>query len=116
MEDNQQDLIQLTTSINATERYKRYLQICSLSMPEPLTDLEIEVLDELYHSEGATLTTETRKCICENLNKSSSQLNNYVRYLRKKGVIQEDKIHPNLMIRIPKTETFTITINMKVII
>jgi hypothetical protein len=106
----------IISKVKATERYKKYLQIISLFMTKPLTSVEIDVLDELYHTSNGVLTTESRKTIRENINMSPENLNNYIRGLRKKNVIIDETINSRFLITIPPDELFNINLELKVIV
>jgi chaperonin cofactor prefoldin len=107
--------IKINSRVQALERYKKYLEVSSVFMKNPLTKLEIKFMDELFNNSGGIITTESRKTVRENLNISAEQLNNYIRGLRKKGVIIDDNISPHFLIDIPESETFSISVNCKVV-
>lgn len=114
-ETNTSETFTLNSKVTALDRYKKYLQIVSLLMKKPLTDLEITILDEFYHASYGVITTESRRTVRENVNLSSENLNNYILKLRKRKVIIDDRINPNLLIAIPETETFDIHLKLAII-
>ena len=109
--------INLSSTVQAQERYKKFLQIVSLFLKEPLTPVEISIIDEFYHAEAGNITTNSRRQVRENLNMSAAQLNNYIRVLRnnKKVIAKNSLISPFLQ-PIPEGENMFIAIKLKVTI
>jgi hypothetical protein len=94
--DNQQkipDVKPVTVTHKPGQRFNKVLSILSSLIPSGLTEMEINILSEL-HKSGGQLNTDTRKQICKSLAITSDYLNNYVKKLRKKGVIKNEDLHP----------------------
>lgn len=109
--------VTLSSKVKATERYKKVLQVVSLFLKEPITPVEISIIDEFYHAESGLITTESRKTVRQNLNMSAEQLNNYIRVLRKtKKLIIKDSLHPIFLQTLPEGDTMTIIINLQVVL
>jgi poly-beta-hydroxyalkanoate depolymerase len=112
--------IVLTSKVKATERYRVFLQVASLFMKNPLTPVEISIIDEFYHAESGLITTGSRKTVRENLNISAGQLNNYIRELRIKKIIIEDSLNPRVLQPLPEVKEengrMRIIINLDVVL
>lgn len=108
--------INISSKVKATERYKKFLQVASLFLKEPITPVEVSIIDELYHAESGLVTTESRKTVRDNLNTSAEQLNNYIRSLRKKKLIKDDSIHPLFLQILPEGDFMVISIKLEVIL
>lgn len=106
--------ISLKSKVKATERYRRYLQVLSLFLHKPLTPVEMDIIDEFYHTESGAITSSSRKIVRENLNVSAEHLNNYIKRLRIKGIIKEDSLIPMLLQPIPEGDNMQININLAV--
>ena len=85
--------VALKSKIRATDRYRKYLKIVSVFLLKPLTNTEIDIIENLFLLSEGILTSEVRSKICDELNISSNQLNNYIRQLRIKNVIVENELN-----------------------
>lgn len=84
--------IKLSLSTSNNDRYRKALSILSSILPEHLTEKDINIICLIYQMEGKReLTTAKRKSIREVLGISEQDLNNYVRQLKRKKVLVEDK-------------------------
>jgi len=95
--------------------FPKYLKLVNVILPKPLTLKEIEVLSEFMKLKGDIVSedrfgTQARKLVREKFGfKSSSNLDNYIKYLKNKGVLvyaEEDskKLIINKRIAIPQDE------------
>lgn len=112
-ETNSPSFLRIAARVKATSRYRKFLEVSSVFLTNPFTKVEMDLLDELYH-QGGQITTDSRKTIRDNLDVSPEQLNNYIRALRKKGVIHDDVIVPALMCQIPAQSPFNIVVQLQV--
>jgi hypothetical protein len=108
--------ISLKSKVKATDRYRKYLEVLSLFLREPITDVEMQIIDEFYHAESGAITTSSRKTVRENMDVSAEHLNNYIRRLRLKKLMTKDSLIPMLLQPIPEGETMKIHINLAVIL
>ena len=94
--------------------YPKYLKLVNVILPDPLTPKEIEVLSNFMELEGDLVEhdrfgTQSRSLVRANLGfKSNSNLDNYIKYFKKKNIIylspKTNKLEINPKIAIPKSE------------
>ncbi len=94
--------------------YPKYLKLVNVILPEPLTPKEIEVLSSFMELEGDLVEhdrfgTQSRSLVRTKLGfKSNSNLDNYIKYFKKKNIIylspKTNKLEINPKIAIPKNE------------
>lgn len=98
----------MTVTINkkapVTERFKIFLHLASTFFNFTLTDKEIAVMNEFFWVSQGVIDTDSRKAVAHALSMSEFNLNNYLLKLRKKNVINEDGIKPELMVNIAPSE------------
>lgn len=91
--------------INRGDFFPKYLKLVNVILPEPLTNKEIEVLSEFMVLQGDLVRldrfgTQARNLVRTKMGfKTNSNLDNYVKYFKDKGVIVLD----------PKTEKLVIS-------
>jgi hypothetical protein len=95
--------------------YPKYLKLVNVILPEPLTNKEIEVLSSFMELEGDLVDndrfgTQARSHVRAKLGfKTNANLDNYIKYFKKKNIIQVSKktgkLEINPKIAIPKNET-----------
>ena len=98
--------------VSRNKFYHKYLQLINVILPEPLTTKEIEILSAFMELEGDLIEedrfgTQCRKYIRDKFKfKSYSNLDNYIKYMKQKGVLLRDedtgKLIINKRIEIPK--------------
>ena len=93
--------------------YPKYLKLVNVILPDPLTPKEIEVLSKFMELEGDLVEedrfgTQARTVVRNKLGfKTNSNLDNYIKYFKKKGVLfinTKGKLQLNPKISIPKNE------------
>lgn len=107
--------------------YPKYLKLINVILPQPLTQREIDILSAFMELEGDVVDndrfgTQARRLVRERFKfKSHSNLDNYIQYFKRKGVLYTDdtgKLKVVNSINIPKDEkevelTFNFTFNEK---
>ena len=84
--------------------YPKYLKLENVILPKPLTTKEIEVLSCFMELQGELVErdrfgTQSRSLVRERLGfKTNSNLDNYIRYFKEKGVIEKDPKTKKLVI------------------
>ena len=95
--------------IDRKDFYPKYLKLINVILPVPLTTREIEVLSAFMELKGDIATerfgTQARKIVRERFNfKKHSNIDNYIKYFKNKGVVIKDsktnklKINPRVSI------------------
>ena len=91
----------------------KYLKLVNVILPDPLTQREIDVLAAFMELEGDLVKedrfgTQARGVVRKKFGfKSYSNLDNYIKYFKKKGVLFQDtegKLKLNPKISIPESE------------
>ena len=100
--------------LNRKEAYPHYLRLINVILPKPLTPREIDVLSAFMELEGDIIEedrfgTQARKIVREKFGfKKHSNLDNYIKYLKNKGVLYLDendgKLRINNRVAIPQDE------------
>lgn len=109
--------ITISSKVKATERYKKFLQVASLFLKEPMTPVEVSIIDEFYHAEAGLITTQSRKTVRDNLKMTPEQLNNYIGVLRKKKkLIVGNSLHPLFLQPMPEGDIMGIAIKLEVVL
>jgi len=98
--------------VSRKEFYPQYLKLVNVILPKPLTAKEIEVLSAFMELEGDLVEndrfgTQARKLIREKFGfKKHSNIDNYIKYFKRKGVLYIDgsKLRVIESINIPKDE------------
>lgn len=100
-------------NLNLKEFYPKYLQLVNVILPKPLTNKEIEILTAFMELRGDIeedrFGTQARKIVRERFGfKKHSNLDNYIKYFKNKGIILVDEVSGKLEISkrlaIPKDE------------
>jgi len=82
--------------INRKDFNPKYLKLVNVILPEPLTSKEIEVLSCFMELQGDLVQidrfgTQARAVVRERLGfKTNSNLDNYIKYFKQKGVIEKN--------------------------
>tara|TARA_Y100001973_G_C5203658_1_gene339746 strand:+ start:1590 stop:1961 length:372 start_codon:yes stop_codon:yes gene_type:complete len=96
--------------INRKDFYPKYLKLINVILPKPLTQREIDVLSAFMELKGDIVSderfgTQARKLVREKFNfKKHSNIDNYIKYFKTKGVVIKDqetkklKINPRISI------------------
>ena len=114
-------------NISRKNFYPQYLKLINVILPEPLTQKEIDILSAFMELEGDIANndrfgTQARRLVRERfMFKSNSNLDNYIKYFKRKGVLYIDDsgiLQVVDSINIPKKEkevelTFNFTFNEK---
>lgn len=99
--------------LNKKEFIPKYLKLINVILPLPLTNKELEILSAFMELEGDLVEndrfgTQARSYVREKFGfKTHSNLDNYIKYFKNKGVIFSDrngKLQINPKISIPKNE------------
>ena len=101
-----------TLNLDSKEYHLLHSRIVNCLSNDLLSSKELELVSEFVRLGG--INTENRGTIGENLNISASNMSNYVRSLRKKGVVikQGSKFMiKNVFYPSTKTQTYQITLH-----
>ena len=94
-------VISKSISLDSYNYYKKHLYIINPLLPIQLTDKEIEVLASFMSLTGDLskdpFSTTGRKIVMERLSLSAGGLSNYLRQLKEKGFLVDNKIIPILI-------------------
>ena len=99
-------------TIKRKEFYPKYLKLVNVILPKPLTLREIDVLSAFMELNGDIASerfgTQARRLIRERFKfNSPSNIDNYIKYFKDKGVVIKDKTNKlilNPRINIPEEE------------
>ena len=99
-------------TLDRREFYPKYLKLVNVILPKPLTTKEIEILSAFMQLQGDAIEdnrfgTQARKLVRQKFGfKSYSNIDNYIKYFKNKGVLVSDKgkLIINRRIFIPKDE------------
>lgn len=83
-------IIPLTVSKQKDNFYRSYLTLINALLGQSISDLDLEVLEQIYFVCEGRLTTENRKTLAVALNMSAAHLTNYIKRLRDKGYLTID--------------------------
>ena len=100
--------------VSSKEFYPQYLKLVNVILPKPLTTKEIEVLSAFMELKGDLVEndrfrTQARKLVREKFGfKKHSNIDNYIKYFKRKGILYIDKKDNSLKViesvNIPKEE------------
>ena len=99
-------------TLDRKQFYPKYLKLVNVILPKPLTLKEIEVLSAFMELQGDAIEddrfgTQARKLVRKRFGfKTYSNVDNYIKYFKDKGVLISDggKLKINRRIFIPKGE------------
>jgi hypothetical protein len=100
--------------VKITDFYPKYLKLINVILPHPLTQKEIEVLSAFMELKGDLVEsnrfgTEARRLIRNKFGfKTHSNIDNYIKYFRTKGILVKNKdtglLEMNKVVSIPSGE------------
>ena len=111
--------------INRKDFNPKYLKLVNVILPDPLTTKEIEVLSCFMELQGDLVEldrfgTQARSVVRERLGfKTNSNLDNYIKYFKQKGVIMKDEetgrlvLSPKIDIKKEKEVVLTFAFKIK---
>jgi hypothetical protein len=99
-------------TLSRKEFFPKYLKLVNVILPKPLTSKEIEILSAFMELQGDAIEddrfgTQARKLVRNKFGfKTYSNIDNYIKYFKDKGVLikEEGKLKINRRIFIPKNE------------
>tara|TARA_R110002012_G_scaffold52969_2_gene136138 strand:- start:3653 stop:4009 length:357 start_codon:yes stop_codon:yes gene_type:complete len=99
-------------TLDRKDFYPKYLKLVNVILPKPLTSKEIEILSAFMELQGDVIEddrfgTQSRKLIRKKFGfKTYSNIDNYIKYFKDKGVLvkEDGKLQINRRIFIPKDE------------
>jgi hypothetical protein len=88
----------ITRDVDSAERYKIFLQLFAVFMDIKLPKKDVDILSLIYEKFNGKINKETRHMLAGMLDITEFNLNNYLKKLRDKGLIDKDSLHNGLMI------------------
>ena len=91
-------------TIDRKDFFPKYLKLINVILPKPLTLREIEILSAFMELKGDAISkerfgTQARKLVRERFNfKKHSNIDNYIKYFKNKGVVIKDPKENKLII------------------